>query len=179
MRGVTTHSIGVDRNTDFINRDFESWCHERGMTIKKTAPYLPSRKGVAERMNRALDVAASELLEFLWEPAVALAVYLRNRAYTSSLDGRTSYHAWFGQKPNVAHFREFGTPVWIVLQGQTKAQKIFPKSIRRAYVGYDDNSKLVIYYNAQTRKILTSQSYVFLTAMADAETAEGRVPGDE
>ena len=95
MCGVTSHSIRVDRNTEFINRDLETWCHERGMTIEKTAPYSPSQNGVAERMNRALVelarsmLTASKLPEFLWEPAVAHAVYLRNRAYTPSLDGRT------------------------------------------------------------------------------------------
>jgi reverse transcriptase-like protein len=40
---------------------------------------------------------------------------------------------------------------------------MLPKSQRRAYVGYDDGSKSVLYYNAETRKILTSRNYHFLT----------------
>ena len=39
---------------------------------------------------------------------------------------------------------------------------MLPKSQRRAYVGYDDGSKSVKYYNAETRKILTSRNYRFL-----------------
>ena len=140
------------------------------MTIEKTALYLPSQNGVAERMNCTLVelarsmTAAAKMPEFLWEPAVAHAAYLRNHAYTSSREGPTPYHAWSRQKPNVSHFHEFSAPVWILLQGQTKARKILPKSKRSAYVGYDKNSKSVLYYNTQTRKILTSQNFVFLTA---------------
>ena len=167
---VTTHSIRVDRGTEFINKDLESWCHEKGMTIEKTAPYSPSQNGIAERMNCTLVelarsmTAATKMPEFLWEPAVAHAAYLRNRAYTSSREGTTPYHAWSRQKPNASHFCEFSAPVCLLLQGQTKARKILPKSKRRAYVGYDENSKSVLYYNAQTRKILTSRNFVFLTA---------------
>ena len=188
IRGVTTHSIRVDRGTEFINNDLETWCHEKGMTIQKTAPYSPSQNGVAERMNRTLVelarsmTSAAKLPEFLWEPAVAHAAYLRNRAYTSSLQGKTPYHAWTGQKPNVSSFREFGTPVWILLQGQTKARKILPKSKCRAYVGFDENSKSVLYYNAQTRKILTSRNFVFLTAKtaeADEDILIREVPERE
>ena len=31
-------------------------------------------------------------------------------------------------------------------------------------MGYDDNLKSVLYYNVQTKKILTSRNFVFLTA---------------
>jgi hypothetical protein len=62
-------------------------------------------------------------------------------------------------------------PVWVLIQGQTVARKILPKSKCRAYVGYNDASKSVLCYNAETRKILTSRNYVFLTAK-EAEPIE-------
>jgi hypothetical protein len=169
VRGTTTHAIRVDRGTEFINEDLKQWCHAKGMEIQMTAPYSPSQNGVAERMNRTLVelacamITASKLPEFIWEQAVAHAAYVRNRAYTISVKDKTPYEGWFGTKPNVSHLREFGASVWILLQGQNKARKILPKSKRRAYVGYDDASKSVTYYNAETRKILTSRNYVFLT----------------
>jgi len=107
-------------------------------------------------------IRASDLPEFLWEPAVAHAAYIRNHAYTSAIKDQTPYQGWYGKKPNVTHLREFGAPVWILLQGQTKAQKIMPKSQRHAYIRNKDVSKSVIYYNAQTKKILSSRNYVFL-----------------
>ena len=169
VRGITTHGIRVDRGTEFINKDLQDWCHAKGMEIELTAPYSPSQNGVAERMNRTLVelaramITASGLPEFLWEPAVAHAAYVRNRSYTMAITDKTPYEGWYGSKPNVAHLREFGAPVWVLLQGQNVARKILPKSKRRAYVGYNDASKSVLYYNAETRKILTSRNYVFLT----------------
>ena len=37
-----------------------------------------------------------------------------------------------------------------------------PRSKRRALVGYDDGSRSVLYYNADTRKVLTSRNFQFL-----------------
>jgi hypothetical protein len=107
---------------------------------------------------------SSKLLEFLWEPAVAHTAYIQNHTYTTSIKDKTLYQARFGTKPNISHLREFGAPVWILLQGQNITRKILPKSKRRAYVRYDDVSKSVLYYNTETRTILTSRNYVFLTA---------------
>ena len=61
-------------------------------------------------MNRTLIelmhamIAANEVSEYLWESAVAHAVYLRNWAYTTTLY-TTPYQIWHKEKPNVAHLR--------------------------------------------------------------------------
>jgi hypothetical protein len=121
-------------------------------------------------MNRTLVelacamIVGTHLPEYLWEYAVAHAAYVRNRSYTTAISDKTPYKGWNGSKPNVAHLREFGAPVWVLLQGQNAARKILPKSKRRAYIGAIDASKSVLYYNAETRKVLTSRNYVFLTA---------------
>src|ERR1700679_1771275 len=88
------------------------------------------------------------------------------------------YQGWFGTKPNVSHLHELGAPIWVLLQGQNIARKILPKLKRQAYVGYNDASKSVIYYNAETRKILTSHNYVFLTPKASAPAKEIQITGD-
>jgi hypothetical protein len=44
-----------------------------------------------------------------------------------------------------------------------------------AYVGYNDTLKSVLYYNAETKKILTSRSYVFLTEKISEPPEEIRV----
>ena len=90
------------------------------------------------------------LPEFLWEYAIANAAYLRNRSYTKFLKMETPYQNWYNTKPNVNHLQEFGAPVWVVLQGQKEPRKMLPKSKQRLYVGFDDGSKSVKYYNAKT-----------------------------
>src|SRR5712691_5880073 len=69
---------------------------------------------------------------------------------------------------SITHLWEFGTPVWVLLQGQNVMRKIQPKSKRRAYVGTNDTSDSVLYYNAETKKILTSRNYKFLTEQKEA-----------
>ena len=106
--------------------------------------------------------AATNLPEFLWEEATAYTAYLHNRTYTSAVKGSTPYHKWHGKRPNIAHLREFGAPVWVLLQGQKVPRKMLPKSQHRSLVGFDNGSKSVMYYNPETRKVLTSQNYRFL-----------------
>ncbi len=169
VRGISTHALRVDRGTEFVNETLITWCQKKGMELQITAPYSPSQNGVAERMNHTLVelaramLTASKLPEFLWETAVAHAAYVRNRSYAVTIDNKTPYEGWHGNKPNVAHLREFGTNVWVLLQGQNVARKILQKSKRRAYVGYNDDPKSVIYYNTDTRRCLTSRNYKFLT----------------
>src|SRR5882762_1804194 len=79
--------------------------------------------------------------------------------YTKPMGTLTPYQGWFKNKPNIAHLREFGAPIWILLQGQKEQCKMLPKSKRCIYVGYDDGSNSVKYYNAETRKVLTSRNF--------------------
>jgi hypothetical protein len=130
-----------------------------------TAPYSPSQNGIAEHMNRTLVelsramLRAQDLPKCLWEYALLYVVYVRNRSYTTHLGTITPYEGWFNHKPNVSHLREFSSPVWVLLQGQKEVRKMLPKSKRQAYVGFDYGAKAVKYYNAETRKILTSRNY--------------------
>ena len=168
-RGKTPCAIRADRGTEFVNETLRGWCNSQGIELQVTAPYSPSQNGVAERMNRTLVklartmLTASELPEFLWEAAVAHAAYLRNMSYTKPRANETPYQIWHSRKPNVLHLCEFGAPVWVLLQGQRIQRKMLPKSQQRAYVGYDEGSKSVLYYNTATQNVLTSRNFRFLS----------------
>jgi hypothetical protein len=158
----------MDRGKEFDNETLRTWCDSRGIKFQETAGYSPPQNGVAERMNRTLGelartmLADSGLPEFLWELAVRHAAYVRNLSFTKYIPSATPYQLWNDKKPNVAHLREFGAPVWILAQGQRIPRKMLPKSHRRAYVGHDDGSKSILYYTAAKRNILTSRNFRFL-----------------
>jgi len=168
-QGKSPCTIHANRGTEFINESLRSWCQSQGIELQVTAPYSPSQNSVAEQMNRMLVelvcamLTATELLEFLWEPAVVHATYLRNLLHTKPRAKATPYQLWNGRKPNITHLHEFGAPIWVLLQGQRAQRKMLPKSQRRAYVRYDKGSKSIKYYNAATRNILTSRNYHFLS----------------
>jgi len=108
-------------------------------------------------------LTAADLPEYLWEPAIMHAAYLRNLSHMKPRAKATPYQLWNGRKPNVSHLREFSAPVWVLLQGQKVQRKMLPKSQRRAYVRYDEGSKSIKYYNATTRNVLTLRNYRFLS----------------
>jgi Integrase core domain len=168
-QGRTPKAIQIDCGREFVNEELDTWCKEHGIEIHFTAPYSPSQNGVAERMNRTLVelsramLIANNLPEFLWEYAVLHAAYLRNRSYTQHLANSTPYQGWHNIKPNVSYLREFGAPIWILLQGQKEQRKMLPKSKHQAYVGFNDSARAVKYYNAETRKVLTSRNFGNIT----------------
>jgi hypothetical protein len=117
-------------------------------------------------------LAAQNLPEFLWEYSILHAAYIHNRSYNKFLENITPYQGWFNRKPNVAHLREFGAPVWILLQGQQHNRKMLPRSKHQVYVGYDEGSKSVKFYNAQTKKVLISRNYEMINPPQDPEFPE-------
>src|SRR6202453_3692744 len=178
-------AVRMDRGKEFINESLKLWCRERGIEMELTAPYSPSQNGVAERMNRTLVELARamsrslDVPEFLWEYAISHAAYVRNRAYTRALEGKTPYEVWFKKKPEVSHLREYGAPVWILLQGQKEPCKMLSKSKRQIFVGFEDGPKAVKYYSAESRKILTSRNFRFLTPQKGTPPEEIVVAPDE
>ena len=172
--GHIAKAMRTDRGREFVNDALQKWCQSKGIENQLTAPYSPSQNGVAERANRTLVelaramVNAQNVPEFLWEYAIDHAAYIRNCSYTCTLQGETPYEIWHGLKPSVAHLREFGTPVWVLLQGQAQQRKILPKSKQRIYVGHEDGPQAIKYFNAEVRKVLTSRNYRFLTPQENA-----------
>jgi transposase InsO family protein len=101
-RGMSPCAIRMDRGTEFVNEELRTWCHSKGVRYQMTAPYSPAQNGVAERMNRTLEelsramLIESKLPEFLWEPAVAHAAYVRNMCWTKHNPTKTPYQLWHG-----------------------------------------------------------------------------------
>ena len=158
--------LRFDNGREFVNSRMQEWATSKGITLELTAPYSSSQNGVAERFNRThMELARSMLVarnlpSFLWDEAVSHANYLRNRAGTRALDGRTPYEAWYGRKPNVSHLREFGCDVW-VLDESTGLSKLNPRAKKMVFMGFVDGSKSIRYYDASTRKIKVSRNVSF------------------
>ena len=65
------------------------------------------------------------------------------------------------------------------MQGQKVPRKMLPKAQRRAYVGFDDGSKVIKFYYAQTRKILLTRNYHFITPSEPSPCEDIAVDPDE
>jgi hypothetical protein len=171
-------AIQIDWGKEFENQKLCDWCHEKGIELRLMAPYSPSQNGIVEQMNWTLEelaqvmLAAQSLPEFLWEHATLHATYIRNHSYTKHLKMETPYQGWFNQKPNIAHLHEFGAPVWILLQGQQWNRKMLPRLKQQIYVGYNEGSKSLKFYSAETWKVLISRNYQIINAPPNPEPPE-------
>ena len=46
------------------------------------------------------------------DKAINCASYIQNRVPHKKIDGMTPFEAWSGNKPDVTHFRNFGSKAW-------------------------------------------------------------------
>ena len=83
--------------------------------------------------------------------------YIRNRSPTRALAGKTPHEAWTGEKPDVSHFREFRSPVWIL--SKLKPNKLDNRAMRCIFVGFKDVPKAIKYYDSHA--VCMSQNFRF------------------
>ena len=121
--GMQLRAFRYDRGREFINKELQDWLTSQGIELQMIAPYSPSQNGATEHLNRMLIelaramMIAQDVPPYLWEYAVQHAMYICERAPAAALAGKTPYETWYGAKPDVTHLREFGGPVYILLQG--------------------------------------------------------------
>ena len=82
---------------------------------------------------------------------------------TRTLLEKTPYEAWYGRKPDISHLHKFGTPIYVLLQPQKTRPKLAPRLKQQIFIGYDNELKSIRYFNPETRRILTSRNFQFLT----------------
>jgi hypothetical protein len=86
--------------------------------MQHTVPYTPQQNGVAERKNHTLKEMANCMilskglsLQY-WAEAINCENYIVNRTPTNALKNITTEESWTKIKPDVSHFRVFGSIAW-------------------------------------------------------------------
>ena len=86
--------------------------------MQHSIPYTPQQNGVAERKNRSLKEMATCMMEAKNLPPnfcakdINYASYIQNRVPHKQLHSMTPFESWSGHKPDVTHFRIFGSKAW-------------------------------------------------------------------
>jgi len=171
--GFKPKSVCFDQGKEFLNQKFIDWCADKGIRIETTAPYSPSQNGVAERFNHTIVelaramIIARDVPKNLWHEAINYATYVRDKSFTRAIKGKTPDEGFTGQKPNVSHLQEFGSPVWVL--NESYRSKLDPKSQKMLFVGFLEGPRAIKYYNARTKHIGTTRNYYFATAPPDTQ----------
>ena len=104
-----------DNGGEYVNNKFINFCTENGIQMQHIVPYTPQQNGVAERKNCSLKEMANCMLQSkglslnYWAEAINCANYIINRTPTKVLKNITPKEAWSSIKPDVSHFRVFGS----------------------------------------------------------------------
>ena len=118
-----SHSFAVhvcltDNGTEYKSNEFHDYCREAGIKRETTTPYIPRRNGVAERKNHTIVEVVHAMLhdhglpKFLWAKAANTVVYVQNRCPHQALDFKAPKEIFIVKKPDVSHFRIFGSPIY-------------------------------------------------------------------
>ena len=105
-------------------------------------------------------------LEF-WGEVVNTSVYILNRISSRTLHGETPFTKWYGYKPDVSHFKEFGSVCYAHVPKQVR-KKLDSKAHECLFLGFCPTSKAYRLWSIHKRKILHSRDVIF-----DEETAPG------
>jgi transposase InsO family protein len=152
--------------TEFKNSQIEGFVEDEGIKHEFSSPCTPQQNGVVERKNRTLlDMARTVLDEYktpdqLWAEAINTACYSINRLYLHWILKKTSYELLTGKKPNVSHFRVFGSKCFILVKRGRKS-KIAPKALEGFLLGYDSNTRAYRVFNKSTGLVEVSCDIVF------------------
>ena len=112
--GKQVKRFRTDGGSEYTSKKFAEYLKSEGILKEMTTPYTPQSNGVVERANRTIMERVQCMLDDAglskkyWAFAVSVAVYLKNRAPTRSIGGKTPYEAWDGRKPSLQHLRVFG-----------------------------------------------------------------------
>ena len=96
----------------------------------------------------------------LWDEFSATSAYLTNFTASSSINGRTPYELWFGEKPSLSHLREIACRAFALIQ--TNNPKLFQRSVPCILIGYAPRAKAYRLWNTTTGKVFNSYHVTFV-----------------
>ena len=155
-----------DNGGEYVKSEFINYCEDAGIQMQHDTPYTPQQNGVAKRKNRSLKEMATCMLESktlppkFWAEAINCASYIQNRMPRKQLDGVTPFEAWGGHKPDVSHFKIFGSRAWARIR-LDKSRALEPKIQELLFVGYSDFFRGYKLINMRTQKSFTERSVQF------------------
>ncbi len=169
MKADTSCSVIVvrsDNGLEYVNKSVDLLIEKFGIRHQRTVPYTSEQNGCAERELRTIVEAARTLIHSknlsinYWGEAVNTAVYVLNRTGRSPIKNKTSYELWFKKKPEVGHFRIFGTECYVHVPKE-KRKKWNPKSKKGVFVGYCDDTKGYRVWLPDEKKIMIARDITF------------------
>ena len=146
MENLTGRNIKVlwlDNGGKYKGNVFQELCTKEGIKREWIVPYNPQQNGVAKRKNHSISKAARAMLHdqgmphYLWIEACNTIVYIQNRVPYKVLRKMKPKEAFTGKKPDVGHFRIFGSFAYCHIPRDTHT-KLDQTAQRGYFFGYNE-----------------------------------------
>lgn len=189
-----------DNGTEFCSKKFSSYFERHGIQHQTSIPYTPQQNGLAERTIRTLVEKARCMLQDAnlpkkyWAEAMNTAAYIKNHTTSHVLENKTPIEIWSGKKPDVSHFKVFGS-VAMAMVPKEKRRKFDAKSRELMFVGYCEDQKGYRLMDRKSNEITSSRDVTIiesgnivsnsdlsnnsLDSIADIETYESASESDD
>eukprot|EP00253_Pinus_taeda_P027041 PITA_27041 len=173
--------LRTDNGGEYVKNTFINFCTENGIQMQHTVPYTPQQNGVAERKNRTLKEMANCMLQSkglslsFWAEAINCANYIINRTPTKVLKNITPEEAWSSIKPDVSHFRIFGSEAWAHIPDE-KHKALEPKSEKCTFVGYSEDVKGYRLIPFKSKNVIIGRDVKFDENKSACEPSPADVP---
>eukprot|EP00253_Pinus_taeda_P016640 PITA_16640 len=163
--------LRTNNGTEYESNEFHDFCKEVRIKRETTTPYTPKQNGMAKRKNRTIVEVICNMLhdqrlsKFLWAKAANTVVYVQNRCPHQALGSKTPEEMFTGKKPDVSHFRIFGSPIYFHVPKE-KRNKLGASGKKGIFVGYSENTKSYRIYVVGQREVEISHDVTFDEDMA-------------
>ena len=131
--GFRVKVIRSDRGGEYVNREQQQWCANKGIQQQLTPAYTPQLNCKAERLNHTLIERARAMLHDaqmsigFWADAVQVAAHIINRSPSTSKYA-TPFQLFYGHQPSIAHIRVFGAQASVLIPAQQRSNKLSPSA---------------------------------------------------
>lgn len=156
----------TDNGGEFTSSEFYLFCKKNGIKRELSCANTPQQNGTAERKIRHLIetckswLHAKHLPNELWAACMDCAAYVINRMPLSPNNMRSPYELIFKSKPNVKHFKVFGSICYVHIPDSQRS-KLDAKAKKCIFIGYDERKKGWRCMDPETHSFTVSRDVVF------------------
>jgi len=116
--GKKVKALRSDNSGEYVSNEFNKFCVAKGIKRELMTPHNSQQNGVSERKNNNIVGETRAMLHdqgpplHLWDQAHNTMVYVQNHSPHRMLEMKTREEAYFVQRPDVGHFRIFGSSIY-------------------------------------------------------------------
>ena len=156
-----------DGGGEFVNGVMEVFLKENGTTFTTTNPDTPQHNHIPERFGQTIFSMARSLLhesglpQEFWGFAVETATYIYNHTPNSAIDYKTPQELLLGYDEGINKLRVFGCTAlaFVPMKYRGKLESKFKRCI---FVGYNEERRAWLLYEASTGKTFSSRDVKFI-----------------